>query len=552
MCSVEPGFSCDNTTGKDTCTTPKTPPPGEIFIVAKAKLIGVTADQFVGKSRRAFRQSIADIANVRGAKVVILSVKTLNGRRTAVLEVQFQIQVLAGDVGVISDSIIKAASNGSLSRKLKEHGLDATISDMSPLQYVSSNGNQATLLASSEKQGQSQWGFIVIIAVFVVVLCGAGILCSVMYRHKVKPWNSVTDEPILQDLENREQRSDTEEEIQQRRVRWNLSTPRSETSGEETPRSTTSGEDRSDTEKEIPPGNVECAAAPRLPTSGEETSDTDEEMTPSRVGRGTPLGNPCAWPGPPRPPRIWRSAAVAADALTERGWGQSSVGATTQRVSSAAATPSGGISSVVTPTALGNPDINVLNEAEENRAKEEAPEQQGLSLLSLSKEGEMQTPATDLSANKVWEPEASEDPLEDHKTGDVHYPNHVLRMTALGAPVGVLRVEQRGTASCTSREEPSSDTQEEIREWECFVAEGMSRIETTSTNRGKPSSDTQEEIREWECLFTEEMSTMETAAKANTNLQDNKTIGFEVASFDWSGMNQELLHTFRAYFCQRI
>jgi len=532
MCSVEPGFSCDNTTGKDTCTTPKTPPPGEIFIVAQAKLIGVTADKFVGENRRAFRQSIADIANVRVVKVVMLSVKTLNGRRTAVLEVQFQIQVLPGDVGVISDSIIKAASNGSLSRKLKEHGLDATISEMSPLQYVSSDGSQVTLLASSEKQGQSQWGFIVIMAVFVVVLCGAGSLCSVIYRHRVKPLNSVADEPSLQDLENREERSDTEKEIQQSRVGWALSTPRN----------TTSGEERSDTEKEIPPGNVGCAAAtPRPSTSGEETSDTEEEIKPSRVGRSTLLGNPCAWPRPPRPPRIARSAADAADALTEHGWRQSSVGATT---------PSVGISSVATPTALWSPDINVFNEAEENRAKEEAPEQQGLSLLSLSKEEEMHTPATDLSANKVWEPE--EDLLEDHKTGDVHYLNHVLHMTALGAPVGVLRVEQPGTVSCTSREELSSDTQEEIREWECFVAEGMSRMETTSTNRGEPSSDSREEIREWECLFTEEMSTMETAAKANTTLQNNKTIGFEVASFDWSGMNQELLHTFRAYLRQRI
>jgi cysteine-rich repeat protein len=196
-CSVEPGFSCDNTTGKDTCIPPETPPLGEVFIVAKAKLVGVTVDQFLGKSRRAFRQSIADIANVRVEKVLVTTVKTLNGRRTAVLEVQFQIQGLAGDAGVISDSVNKAVKDGSLSRKLKTYGLDATVSEMSDLQSVSSDGNQTNLLASSENKGYATWIRIVIIAVFVVVLCGGGIFCSVMYRRRVNLLNKVVSTGLV-------------------------------------------------------------------------------------------------------------------------------------------------------------------------------------------------------------------------------------------------------------------------------------------------------------------------------------------------------------------
>ena len=108
-------------------------------------MVGVTADQFVGAKRRVFRQAIADIAGVGVDKVVITSVKSLQNRRAAELEVQFQVQGSQNKAGAIADSLVWAAKDGSLSAKLKQGGLNADVSKMSPPQSVSSDGTQSKL-----------------------------------------------------------------------------------------------------------------------------------------------------------------------------------------------------------------------------------------------------------------------------------------------------------------------------------------------------------------------------------------------------------------------
>ncbi len=176
-CSVETGFSCDSTSGKDICTTPKRPPPGDVFIVASVMMVGVTADQFVGAKRRIFRQSIADIAGVGVDKVVITSVKSLQNRRAAELEVQFQVQTSQNRAGAIADSLVGAAKDGSLSAKLKQGGLNADVSKMSPPQSVSSDGTQSKLEQPLDRI------FIIAIVVPVGLVCicvtvGVALFCN--------------------------------------------------------------------------------------------------------------------------------------------------------------------------------------------------------------------------------------------------------------------------------------------------------------------------------------------------------------------------------------
>ena len=190
MCSVEAGFSCTYTSVKDICTTPKTPPEGEVFIVATVMMVGVTADQFVGAKRRVFRQSIADISGVVLDKVVITSVKLLQNRRASELEVQFQVQASQNKAGAIADALVGAAKDGSLSAKLKERGLNADVSKMSPPQALSSDGTQMNL--------EQPWIIIPIIATIVPV-AGVLCLCALFCAHRkrqaskfvVNPRNSV-------------------------------------------------------------------------------------------------------------------------------------------------------------------------------------------------------------------------------------------------------------------------------------------------------------------------------------------------------------------------
>jgi hypothetical protein len=160
---------------KDICTTPKTPPQGEVFIVATVMMVGVTADQFVGAKRRVFRQSIADIAGVGVDKVMITSVKLLQNRRASELEVQFQVQASQNKAGAIADALVGAAKDGSLTAKLKERGLNADVSKMSPPQAWSSDGTQMNL---------EQRSIIIPIVATIVPVAGVLCLCALFCAHR--------------------------------------------------------------------------------------------------------------------------------------------------------------------------------------------------------------------------------------------------------------------------------------------------------------------------------------------------------------------------------
>jgi len=158
-CTVESGFVCEPSVdsasgqamGQDVCTTPKMPPKDSVFIKAKAQMIGVTAEQFVGDNRRIFRQSIADIAKpaLSVDKVVILAVLTLQAaRRAATLEVGFQMQVPESDKEAVAQSVVNAAADGSLTKKLRAGGLDASVNALSPPEFVSSDGSQGQIEVS--------------------------------------------------------------------------------------------------------------------------------------------------------------------------------------------------------------------------------------------------------------------------------------------------------------------------------------------------------------------------------------------------------------------
>jgi len=99
------------------------PPKDSVFIKARAQMIGVTAEQFVGDNRRVFRQAIADSAALTVDKVIIIAVLTLQAaRRAATLEVGFQMQVPESDKEAVAQSVVNAASDGSLT---KSSGLEA-------------------------------------------------------------------------------------------------------------------------------------------------------------------------------------------------------------------------------------------------------------------------------------------------------------------------------------------------------------------------------------------------------------------------------------------
>jgi len=125
------------------------PPKDSVFIKARAQMIGVTAEQFVGDNRRVFRQAIADSAALTVDKVIIIAVLTLQAaRRAATLEVGFQMQVPESDKEAVAQSVVNAASDGSLTKKLRAGGLDVSVNALSPPEFVSSDGSQGQIEVS--------------------------------------------------------------------------------------------------------------------------------------------------------------------------------------------------------------------------------------------------------------------------------------------------------------------------------------------------------------------------------------------------------------------
>ena len=45
-------FLTNSSESKDVCTPTKTPPEGQVFLEAKAKMVGITAEKFVGEARQ--------------------------------------------------------------------------------------------------------------------------------------------------------------------------------------------------------------------------------------------------------------------------------------------------------------------------------------------------------------------------------------------------------------------------------------------------------------------------------------------------------------------
>ena len=174
-CDVEAGFMCQpvvepsslastssatdaTITGvKDTCGPPEKPPAGQVFLRAEAELVGVNAEAFVGSVRRIFRQAIADSVSppVSIDKVLIIGVVTLTARRAGsepALAVEFQIQVAADDKEVVAQSIVDAAGSGALTRRLRDGGLDASVSAISPPEFVSGDGSRGMVKVEPYRQ----------------------------------------------------------------------------------------------------------------------------------------------------------------------------------------------------------------------------------------------------------------------------------------------------------------------------------------------------------------------------------------------------------------
>jgi hypothetical protein len=110
----------------------------------------------------------------------------LQNRRASELEVQFQVQASQNKAGAIADALVGAAKDGSLTAKLKERGLNADVSKMSPPVALSSDGTQMNL---------ERFSIVIPIIATIVSVAGVLCLCALFCAHRNRQASKIAEIP---------------------------------------------------------------------------------------------------------------------------------------------------------------------------------------------------------------------------------------------------------------------------------------------------------------------------------------------------------------------
>mmetsp|Transcript_41983 Transcript_41983/g.98471 ORF Transcript_41983/g.98471 Transcript_41983/m.98471 type:complete len:1625 (+) Transcript_41983:1-4875(+) len=126
LCVVETGYACTTASaGLDTCILETTPRSGMVFVRASTSVVGVSAAEFVGAVRTAFRQGVASAVSVLLAQVLIESVS--RRRAESSVTVNYRLLVSEAEGNAMAASLAAVHADGRLLAALQAEGMNVTV-----------------------------------------------------------------------------------------------------------------------------------------------------------------------------------------------------------------------------------------------------------------------------------------------------------------------------------------------------------------------------------------------------------------------------------------